>query len=68
MIVADTDEQRREALAQILPMQKNDFREIFRIMEGLPVTVRLPTRRCTNFCPRGVANRRLGGLCVESST
>ena len=52
MIVADTDEQRREALAQILPMQKNDFREIFRIMEGLPVTVRLLDPPLHEFLPR----------------
>src|SRR5262249_11370916 len=41
MIVAEADEPRREALAQILPMQKGDFKAIFRIMDGLPVTVRL---------------------------
>jgi pyruvate,orthophosphate dikinase len=51
MIVAETAEQRREALAQILPMQKNDFREIFRIMEGLPVTVRLLDPPLHEFLP-----------------
>ncbi len=51
MIVADTAEQRREALAQILPMQKDDFREIFRIMEGLPVTVRLLDPPLHEFLP-----------------
>jgi pyruvate,orthophosphate dikinase len=51
MIVADTAEQRREALAQILPMQRNDFREIFRIMEGLPVTVRLLDPPLHEFLP-----------------
>ena len=52
MIVAETVEQRREALAQILPMQKNDFREIFRIMDGLPVTVRLLDPPLHEFLPR----------------
>ena len=52
MIVADTVEQRREALAQILPMQKNDFREIFRIMDGLPVTVRLLDPPLHEFLPQ----------------
>jgi pyruvate,orthophosphate dikinase len=52
MIVADTAEQRREALAQILPMQKNDFRAIFRIMDGLPVTVRLLDPPLHEFLPR----------------
>ena len=39
-------------LAQILPMQKNDFREIFRIMEGLPVTVRLTDPPLHEFLPQ----------------
>jgi pyruvate,orthophosphate dikinase len=52
MIVADTAEQRREALAQILPMQKHDFMEIFRIMDGLPVTVRLLDPPLHEFLPR----------------
>ena len=41
MILSKTLEDRRSALAKILPYQKNDFFEIFKIMRGLPVTVRL---------------------------
>ncbi len=41
MILADDEAGRRRALEQILPMQRDDFREIFRVMNGLPVTIRL---------------------------
>ncbi len=41
MILADDEVGRRNALAQILPMQRSDFVEIFRVMQGLPVTIRL---------------------------
>ena len=51
MIVAESTEQRQEALAQILPMQKSDFKAIFRIMAGLPVTVRLFDPPLHEFLP-----------------
>jgi pyruvate,orthophosphate dikinase len=51
MIVAETDEQIREALAQILPMQRSDFEAIFRVMEGLPVTIRLLDPPLHEFLP-----------------
>jgi pyruvate,orthophosphate dikinase len=51
MIVADTEDQRREALAQILPMQKSDFQGIFRVMDGLPVTIRLLDPPLHEFLP-----------------
>jgi pyruvate,orthophosphate dikinase len=41
MILADTEEGRRAALAKLLPMQRQDFAELFEIMTGLPVTIRL---------------------------
>ena len=41
MILADDEKQRRAALAKLLPMQRNDFAELFEIMGGLPVTIRL---------------------------
>ena len=40
MILADSEEGRRKALAKILPMQRRDFVELFQIMRGLPVTIR----------------------------
>lgn len=53
MIVAESVEQRQEALAQILPMQKSDFKAIFRIMAGLPITVRLLDPPLHEFLPEG---------------
>src|ERR1700735_1257216 len=41
MILAEEEKTRRAALAKLLPMQRADFVELFAIMEGLPVTIRL---------------------------
>ena len=41
MILSKTQEDRSNALEKLLPHQKKDFMEIFKIMHGLPVTVRL---------------------------
>jgi pyruvate,orthophosphate dikinase len=46
MIVAESEAERRDALQQILAMQKGDFKAIFQIMDGLPVTVRLLIHPC----------------------
>ena len=51
MILADDEEGRRAALDRILPMQREDFAEIFRIMAGLPVTVRLLDPPLHEFLP-----------------
>jgi pyruvate,orthophosphate dikinase len=53
MIVADTIEGRRAALAKIMPMQRDDFVELFRIMRGLPVTIRLLDPPLHEFLPHG---------------
>ena len=52
MILADDTDGRRKALAKILPMQRNDFVEIFRIMKGLPVTIRLLDPPLHEFLPK----------------
>jgi pyruvate,orthophosphate dikinase len=52
MIIADTETGRRTALAKIEPMQKNDFVEIFTIMAGLPVTIRLLDPPLHEFLPK----------------
>ncbi|HSA58681.1 MAG TPA: pyruvate, phosphate dikinase [bacterium] len=52
MILADNLEERRKALAKILPMQKGDFKEIFREMKGLPVTIRLLDPPLHEFLPQ----------------
>jgi pyruvate, orthophosphate dikinase len=52
MIMADDVEGRRAALAKLLPMQRSDFVELFRIMEGLPVTIRLLDPPLHEFLPK----------------
>ncbi len=51
MILAENDEQRTAALAEILPMQQADFEQIFTAMKGLPVTVRLLDPPLHEFLP-----------------
>lgn len=51
MILADSIELRREALSHILPMQREDFAGIFRVMDGLPVTVRTLDPPLHEFLP-----------------
>ncbi|HKR17360.1 pyruvate, phosphate dikinase [Rhizorhapis sp.] len=53
MILADTEKGRREALAKLLPEQRSDFTEIFRVMAGLPVTIRLLDPPLHEFLPHG---------------
>ena len=51
MILAGETEGRRKALDKILPMQRRDFAELFRIMAGLPVTIRLLDPPLHEFLP-----------------
>ncbi|GIX46818.1 MAG: pyruvate, phosphate dikinase [Candidatus Tectimicrobiota bacterium] len=51
MIIADDAAQRQQALRQIQAMQKEDFKAIFRIMDGLPVTIRLLDPPLHEFLP-----------------
>lgn len=51
MIMARTFEERKDALNKILPMQKGDFYEIFKIMKGKPVTIRLLDPPLHEFLP-----------------
>ena len=52
MILSKTYEDRTKALKKLLPHQKNDFIEIFKIMQGLPVTVRLLDPPLHEFLPK----------------
>ena len=52
MIVSDTEDERRKALAKLLPMQRSDFLELFEIMAGLPVTIRLLDPPLHEFLPK----------------
>ena len=51
MILADDEAGRRAALAKILPMQRDDFVQLFTIMTGLPVTIRLLDPPLHEFLP-----------------
>ncbi|MGW1464228.1 pyruvate, phosphate dikinase [Streptomyces sp. NPDC002308] len=51
LVLADTDAERESALAELLPLQKADFIELFESMDGLPVTVRLLDPPLHEFLP-----------------
>ncbi|MBP3124532.1 pyruvate, phosphate dikinase [Thalassospira sp. ER-Se-21-Dark] len=55
MILAETEKGRRAALAKLLPYQRQDFVDLFRIMKGLPVTIRLLDPPLHEFLPHGDA-------------
>lgn len=51
MIVAKNVEERRKALAKLLPIQRKDFEEIYRVLKGLPVTIRYLDPPLHEFLP-----------------
>jgi len=53
MILADDEKTRRSAIAKLLPMQRADFVELFEIMAGRPVTIRLLDPPLHEFLPHG---------------
>jgi pyruvate,orthophosphate dikinase len=55
MIMASDETGRRTALAKLLPYQREDFTKLFRIMAGLPVTIRLLDPPLHEFLPHGEA-------------
>ena len=63
MILSKTTEDRQEALAKLLPYQKSDFFEIFKIMNGLPVTVRLLDPPLHEFLPK--TEKDIGDIAKE---
>jgi pyruvate,orthophosphate dikinase len=52
MILSATDEERAQALEKLQPLQKDDFKAIFRTMNGLPVTIRLLDLPLHEFLPK----------------
>ncbi|MBI1262638.1 MAG: pyruvate, phosphate dikinase [Rhizobiales bacterium] len=52
MILADDEKGRKAPLEKILPMQRDDFRQLFEIMSGLPVTIRLLDPPLHEFLPK----------------
>ena len=63
MILADDETGRRKALATILPMQRGDFEQIFKIMAGLPVTIRLLDPPLHEFLPK--EDREVAEIATE---
>ena len=55
MIMAHDETGRRVAIAKLLPFQRDDFRDLFKIMAGLPVTIRLLDPPLHEFLPHGEA-------------
>ncbi len=70
MILSDSVTERKRALAKLLPMQKNDFVEIFKEMKGLPVTIRLLDPPLHEFIPHSldeiVPLAREMGISIET--
>jgi pyruvate,orthophosphate dikinase len=70
VIMAEDETGRRAGLAELLPIQRDDFAEIFRIMKGLPVTIRLLDPPLHEFLPKTAAEfaemARLTGKDVEA--
>ena len=64
MIMATDREGRQVALDKLLPMQRDDFAEIFRVMDGLPVTIRLLDMPLQDFLPRD--SGELDGLATAA--
>ncbi len=72
MIMTDDDGARERALAALLPFQRDDFAALFRVMRGLPVTVRLLDPPLHEFLPHKAAETAAVaaelGLTVEAMT
>jgi pyruvate,orthophosphate dikinase len=51
MILADNNKERQAAIDRLVPMQKEDFKDIFKVMEGLPVIIRLLDPPLHEFLP-----------------
>ncbi len=70
MIVAETKKQREQALAKLLPFQRQDFIDLFKIMDGLPVTIRLLDPPLHEFLPHTEAEMQevadAAGLPLEA--
>lgn len=68
MILADTEKARRQALAKLLPMQRQDFADLFEIMAGFPVTIRLLDPPLHEFLPHTDAEVRELGHALKMET
>ena len=66
MILADNTEQRKAALAKILPLQQKDFFGIIKAMEGRPVTIRLLDPPLNEFVPKPNATAEIAALSHDT--
>jgi pyruvate, orthophosphate dikinase len=68
MILADTEAQRRVALAKILPMQQSDFEAMYIALEGRPMTVRYLDPPLHEFLPQKYMTEEIAALANELHT
>ena len=68
MILAETEEQRREALAKLLPYQKADFKGMYKALEGRPMTVRYLDPPLHEFLPAKNMTEEIEALAKELGT
>lgn len=68
MILADTQEQRKAALAKILPFQQKDFEEMYKVLEGRPMTVRYLDPPLHEFLPQKSMVEEIAELAKELGT
>ena len=65
MILADTEEQRRTALDKLLPMQKGDFKAMYKALEGRPMTVRYLDPPLHEFLPAKSMTEEIEAIAKE---
>ena len=68
MILADTVEQREVALAKILPMQQGDFEEMYKALEGRPMTIRYLDPPLHEFLPQKNMTEEIAALATQLNT
>ena len=68
MILSETEEQRREALAKLLPYQKADFKGMYKALEGRPMTVRYLDLPLHEFLPAKNMTEEIEALAKELGT
>ena len=68
MILSETEEQRREALAKLLPYQKADFKGMYKALEGRPMTVRYLDPPLHEFLPAKNMTEEIEALAKELRT
>ena len=68
MILSDTEEQRRAALAKLLPMQKGDFKGIYKAMGVRPVTIRFLDPPLHEFLPAKNMTEDIAAIAKEQNT